>query len=50
MIEIRNESLPVLDLEHLFQMPRFSCDSVGGIFVVAEGRRVAILVDGLLGQ
>ncbi|MEP7296162.1 MAG: chemotaxis protein CheW [Burkholderiales bacterium] len=52
VIEIREEFLPVLDLEQVFQVPRFSYDSVGGIVVVAEaeGGRVAMLVDGLLGQ
>jgi len=52
VIEIRDEFLPVLDLEQVFEVPRFSYDNVGGIVVVAEaeGGRVAMLVDGLLGQ
>ena len=52
VIEVRNEYMPVLDLEEVFQVPRFDFDSAGGIIVVAEaeGGRVALRVDSLLGQ
>ncbi len=56
VIEVRDEFMPVLDLEHVFGVPRFDfrVDDVGagGIMVVveAEGGRVALLVDQLLGQ
>jgi len=52
VIEVRDEFMPVLDLEQVFQVPRFSFDNAGGIVVVAEaeGGRVAMLVDELLGQ
>ncbi len=52
VIEVRDEYMPVLDLEQVFEVPRFDFDNVGGIMVVAEaeGSRVALLVDQLLGQ
>lgn len=52
VIEVRDEFMPVLDLEQLFGVQRFEFENVGGIMVVAEaeGGRVAILVDQLLGQ
>jgi two-component system chemotaxis sensor kinase CheA len=52
VIEVRDEYMPVLDLEQVFQVPRFNFDNAGGIVVVAEaeGGRVALLVDELLGQ
>ena len=52
VIEVRSEFMPVLDLEEVFQVPRFNYDNAGGIVVVAEaeGGRVAMLVDELLGQ
>jgi len=52
VIEVRDEFMPVLDLEEVFQVPRFSYENAGGIVVVAEaeGGRVAMLVDELLGQ
>jgi len=52
VIEVRDEFMPVLDLEQVFQVPRFSYENAGGIVVVAEaeGGRVAMLVDELLGQ
>jgi two-component system chemotaxis sensor kinase CheA len=52
VIEVRDEYMPVLDLEEVFQVPRADFDSAGGIIVVAEaeGGRVALRVDSLLGQ
>ncbi len=52
VIEVRDEYMPVLDLEQVFQVPRFDFENAGGIMVVAEaeGGRVALLVDQLLGQ
>ena len=52
VIEVRDEYMPVLDLEQVFQVPRFDFDNAGGIIVVAEaeGGRVALRVDSLLGQ
>ena len=52
VIEVRDEYMPVLDLEQVFSVPRFGFDNAGGIMVVAEaeGGRVALLVDQLLGQ
>ena len=52
VIEVRDEYMPVLDLEQVFQVPRFDFENEGGIMVVAEaeGGRVALLVDQLLGQ
>jgi len=44
--------MPVLELEQIFSVPRFNYDNASGIMVVAEaeGGRVALLVDELLGQ
>ena len=52
VIEVRSEYMPVLDLEQVFQVPRFDFDNASGIIVVAEaeGGRVALQVDQLLGQ
>jgi two-component system, chemotaxis family, sensor kinase CheA len=52
VIEVRDEFMPVLDLEQVFGVPRVDLDKPPGIMVVAEaeGRRVALLVDRLLGQ
>jgi two-component system chemotaxis sensor kinase CheA len=52
VIEVRDEFMPVLDLEQLFEVPRGDSETSGGIVVVAEaeGGRVALLVDQLLGQ
>jgi two-component system chemotaxis sensor kinase CheA len=52
VVEVRDEYMPVLDLEQVFEVPR-SVELAGtGIMVVAEaeGSRVALLVDELLGQ
>ena len=52
VVEVRDEYMPVLDLERVFNVPRFDFDNVSSIMVVveAEGGRVALLVDELLGQ
>ena len=52
VVEVRDEYMPVLELENVFHVPRFEFDNVGGIMVVAEaeGGRVGLVVDQLLGQ
>jgi len=52
VVEVRNEYMPVIDLERVFNVPRFDFEHVSNIMVVveAEGGRVAMLVDELLGQ
>jgi two-component system chemotaxis sensor kinase CheA len=52
VVEVREEFMPVLELEQVFGVPRFDFENVSGIMVVAEaeGGRVALLVDELLGQ
>jgi len=52
VVEVRDDYMPVLELEQVFGVPRFDFENVGGIMVVveAEGGRVALLVDELLGQ
>ena len=52
VIEVRDEFMPVLELDQVFDVPRFDFDHAGGIMVVAEaeGGRVGLRVDQLLGQ
>ncbi len=52
VVEVRDEYMPVLEMERVFDVPRFDFEHVSGIMVVveAEGGRVALLVDELLGQ
>lgn len=52
VVEVRDEYMPVLELERVFDVPRFDFENVAAIMVVveAEGGRVALLVDELLGQ
>jgi len=52
VVEVRDEYMPVLDLEKVFEVPRFDFEHVSNIMVVveSEGGRVALLVDELLGQ
>lgn len=52
VVEVRDEYMPVIDLERVFDVPRFDFEHVSNIMVVveAEGGRVALLVDELLGQ
>ncbi|NDY91539.1 chemotaxis protein CheA [Ideonella livida] len=52
VVEVREEFMPVIDLEQVFSVPRFDFEKSTSILVVveAEGGRVALLVDELLGQ
>lgn len=52
LVKVRDEYMPVIELEKIFQVPRFDFDKSCDIMVVveAEGSRVALLVDELLGQ
>lgn len=52
VVEVRDEYMPVVELEQVFNVPRFDFEHVSSIMVVveAEGGRVALLVDELLGQ
>ncbi|MBC7995298.1 MAG: chemotaxis protein CheW, partial [Rhizobacter sp.] len=52
VVEVRDEYMPVLEMERVFNVPRFDFEHVSGIMVVveAEGGRIALLVDELLGQ
>ncbi|TAK81868.1 MAG: chemotaxis protein CheA [Aquabacterium sp.] len=52
VVEVRDNYMPVIELERVFQVPRFDWDRTSAIMVVveAEGGRVALLVDELLGQ
>ncbi|OYT99778.1 MAG: chemotaxis protein CheA [Burkholderiales bacterium PBB1] len=52
VVEVRGDYMPVIDLEQLFHVPRGGDEKTTSIMVVveAEGGRVAMLVDELLGQ
>jgi two-component system, chemotaxis family, sensor kinase CheA len=52
VVQVRDEYMPVVDLENVFHVPRFDFENASNIMVVveAEGGRVALLVDELLGQ
>ena len=52
VVEVRGEYMPVIDLERVFDVPRFDFEHASNIMVVveAEGGRIALLVDELLGQ
>ena len=52
VVEVRGDYMPVMDLEQLFNVPRFDFEKTAGIMVVveADGGRVALMVDELLGQ
>lgn len=52
VVEVRSEYMPVIELEQVFHVPRFDFEHVSSIMVVveAEGGRVALMVDELLGQ
>jgi two-component system chemotaxis sensor kinase CheA len=52
VVEVRDEYMPVIELERVFDVPRLDFEHAGQIMVVveAEGGRVALLVDQLLGQ
>lgn len=52
LVKVRDEYMPVIELEKIFQIPRFDSQKTSDIMVVveADGSRVALLVDELLGQ
>ena len=52
LVQVRDEYLPVIDLERVFDVPRQGDAPAGSIMVIveADGARVALLVDELLGQ
>jgi two-component system chemotaxis sensor kinase CheA len=52
VVRVREEYMPVIDLEGVFRVPREQAADGNGIMVIveAEGGRVAVLVDELLGQ
>jgi two-component system, chemotaxis family, sensor kinase CheA len=52
LVKVRDEYMPVIELEKVFSVPRFEFNTASPIMVVveAEGSRVALMVDELLGQ
>jgi two-component system chemotaxis sensor kinase CheA len=52
VVKVRDEYLPVIDLERVFGVPRLGAGASSPVMVVveAEGHRAALLVDELLGQ
>ena len=52
LVKVRDEYMPVIELEKVFQVPRFDFERSSDIMVVveADGSRVVLLVDELLGQ
>jgi len=52
VVKVRDEYMPVIELERVFQVPRFEHSGASPIMVVveADGQRVALMVDELLGQ
>jgi two-component system chemotaxis sensor kinase CheA len=52
VVEVREEYMPVVELERVFRVPRQHHEAGKGIMVVveAESGRVALMVDELLGQ
>ncbi|KQM69685.1 chemotaxis protein CheW [Xylophilus sp. Leaf220] len=52
LVKVRDDYMPVVALEKVFQIPRDPDDKDGNIMVVVEsdGSRVSLLVDELLGQ
>ncbi len=52
LVKVRDEYMPVISLEKVFQVPREDQDKSSHIMVVVEsdGSRIALLVDELLGQ
>ena len=52
LVKVRDDYMPVVALEKVFQVPRDPDDKDGNIMVVVEsdGSRVSLLVDELLGQ
>jgi two-component system chemotaxis sensor kinase CheA len=52
LVKVRDEFMPVIELEKVFQVPRYNVEKSSDIMVVveADGSRVVLLVDELLGQ
>jgi two-component system chemotaxis sensor kinase CheA len=52
VVKVRDEYMPVIELERVFDVPRFEDNGASPIMVVveADGSRVALMVDELLGQ
>lgn len=52
LVKVRDEYMPVIELERVFEVPRHEYTNANSIMVVieAEGSRVAVMVDELLGQ
>ena len=52
VVQVREEYMPVVSLEEVFNVPRSNDARNNGVMVVveAEGRRAALMVDELLGQ
>ena len=52
VVKVRDEYLPVVELERVFGVPRLDAGATNPVMVVveAEGHRAALLVDELLGQ
>lgn len=52
LVKVRDEYMPVVELERVFNVPRHEVNNTNSIMVVveAEGSRVAVMVDELLGQ
>lgn len=52
LIKVRDEYMPVISMEAIFQVPKKKNDPAGNIMVVVEsdGSRAALMVDELLGQ
>jgi two-component system chemotaxis sensor kinase CheA len=52
VVKVREEFMPVVELEQVFSVPRFEHGAASPIMVVveAEGQRAALMVDELLGQ
>jgi two-component system chemotaxis sensor kinase CheA len=52
VVQVRDEILPVLELEQVFNVPRAgdACDDPIMVVVESEGARVAVIVDELIGQ
>jgi two-component system chemotaxis sensor kinase CheA len=51
VVEVREEFMPVLELERVFDVPRLDSEAAGIMVVAeAEGGRVGLVVDQLLGQ
>jgi len=52
LVKVRDEFMPVIELEKVFQVPRFDTEKTSDMMVVieADGSRAVLLVDELLGQ